>query len=86
MALIQVLGTGCAKCGHLMKSAEEAAGRLNNDDLVEKVDDIMKILEFAPNALPALAVDGNVVFSGSLPSVSEICEVLKSASNKESSQ
>ena len=86
MALIQVLGTGCSKCGHLMKNAEEAAGQLNNNDLVEKVDDIMKILEFAPNALPALAVDGKVVFSGSLPSVAEICEVLKITSKKESSQ
>lgn len=86
MALIQVLGTGCSKCGHLMKNAEEAAGQLNNNDLVEKVDDIMKILEFAPNALPALAVDGNVVFSGSLPSISEICEVLKSTPKKESSR
>ena len=85
MALVQVLGTGCPKCGYLMKNAEEAAGQLNSNDHVEKVDDIVKILGFAPNALPALAVDGNVVFSGSLPSVAEICEVLKSASKKESS-
>ncbi len=86
MALIQVLGTGCSRCGYLMKNAEEAAAQRNSNDVVEKVDDIAKILEFAPNALPALAVDGNVVFSGNLPSVTEICEVLKSASKEESSQ
>ena len=55
MAHVQVLGTGCARCAHLMKRAEEAVGQLNQEDSVEKVDDIVKILDFAPTALPALA-------------------------------
>lgn len=77
MAHVQVLGTGCSRCAHLMKHAEEAVRQLKRDDSVEKIDDIVKILDFAPNALPALVIDGNVVFAGGLPSVAEIREALK---------
>ena len=77
MALVQVLGTGCSKCGHLLKHAEEAVKQLGRDDSVEKVDDIVQILEFSPTALPALAIDGKVVFAGGLPSVKEISEALQ---------
>jgi hypothetical protein len=55
MALIQVLGTGCSKCGHLLKNAEEAAGQLNNDDVVEKV-------AFAHEALSSEIEQGNIVW------------------------
>jgi small redox-active disulfide protein 2 len=84
MATIQVLGTGCSKCGHLLKNAEEAVSQLNRADSVEKVDDIVKILDFTPSALPALAVDGAVVFAGSLPTVAEICEAIQAATTQES--
>ena len=83
MSLIQVLGTGCSRCNHLMKNAEEAATRLGRDDRVEKVEDIVAILEFAPNALPALAVDGQVLFAGGLPSVDQICKAISNLSTKE---
>ncbi len=49
MATIQVLGTGCSKCGHLLKNAEEAVCQLNRNDSVEKVDDIVRILDFTPS-------------------------------------
>jgi len=77
MANVQVLGTGCSKCAHVLKHAEEAVKQLNRTDSVEKVDDIVKILDFAPSALPAVAIDGKVVFAGGLPSVAEISEALQ---------
>ncbi len=80
MSLIQVLGAGCSRCNHLMKNAEEAANRLGRDDRVEKVEDFNKIFELAPLALPALAIDGKIVFAGGLPSVNQICEALNSRS------
>ena len=83
MARVEVLGTGCSRCAHLMKHAEEAVRQLNRNDSVEKVDDIVKILDFAPNALPALAIDGKVVFAGGLPSVAEIGEALQNTASKE---
>ena len=83
MALVQVLGTGCPKCGYLLKHAEEAVSHLDRDDSVEKVNDIVQILEFSPTALPALAIDGKVVFAGGLPSVAEISETLTNLSTQE---
>ena len=84
MAIVQVLGTGCSRCGYLLKNAEQAVSQLNRTDSVEKVDDIVKILDFKPNALPALAVDGKVVFAGGIPSVEQICEAIQAASTQES--
>ena len=54
MAKVQVLGTGCSKCGYLLKNAQAAASERQAGDVVEKVDDIMQVLEFNPSALPAL--------------------------------
>lgn len=45
MAKVQVLGTGCSKCGYLFKNAQAAAGERQAGDVVEKVDDIMQVLE-----------------------------------------
>ena len=80
MAVVQVLGTGCSRCRHLLNNAEQAVSQLNRNDSVEKVDDIVKMLEFNPIALPALAVDGKVVFAGGLPTVAQICEAIQATS------
>ena len=84
MAAVQVPGTDCSRCGHLLKNAEEAVRQLNRNDSVEKVDDIVRILDFTPSALPALAVDGTVAFADSRPSVAEFCEAIRAASTQES--
>ncbi|MEX0819000.1 MAG: thioredoxin family protein [Pirellulaceae bacterium] len=82
MALIQVLGTGCSKCQVLATNAERAVRESQRDDVLEKVVDIVKILEFSPAALPALAIDGHVVSSGVLPTPDEICALLAASTEK----
>jgi len=77
MVKVQVLGTGCAKCGHLLKNAEAAAAERQAGDTVLKVDDIMQVLEFNPSALPALAIDGTVVVAGTVPSTAEIKQLIE---------
>ena len=72
MAMIQVLGTGCPKCGHLAASADQAVKEMGRDDVIEKVTDITEILRFEPLALPALAIDGRVVAAGTVPSPDQI--------------
>jgi hypothetical protein len=52
MVKVQVLGTGCSKCGYLLKNAQAAANERQAGDVVEKIDDIMQVLEFNPSALP----------------------------------
>ena len=83
MAKVQVLGTGCTRCRNLMKNAETAAAERQAGDSVEKVDDIMQVLEFNPLALPALAIDGKVVTVGTLPSPTEIKQLIEQSQKME---
>jgi len=74
---IQILGTGCPKCKQVEANAREAVKNLGIEAVIEKVTDINKIVDFGITATPALAVDGEVKFSGRIPSIEEIKEVIK---------
>lgn len=77
MAKVQVLGTGCMKCAYLFKNAQDAASERQAGDTVEKIDDIVQVLEFNPSALPALVINGKVVTAGTLPSPTEIKQFIE---------
>ena len=70
--LIQVLGTGCAKCTKLAEHAQSAVAELGIHAEVEKVTDINRITDFGVMMTPALVVDGEVRIVGRVPSVEEI--------------
>lgn len=72
MKLVQVLGTGCAKCAKVKEHADAAIEQLGVDAKVEKVEDIMQITSFGVMMTPALVVDGEVKVVGKVPSVDEI--------------
>ena len=76
MRLIQVLGTGCAKCDKLAANAEAAAKALGIEYRLEKVADLTRILEFGVMMTPALVVDGQVKVIGRAPTVKELKELL----------
>lgn len=73
---IQVLGTGCPKCRKLEKLAREAADSLGLEYTLQKVDDVGAIVAMGVMNTPALAVDGEVVLAGRVPSAGEIEELL----------
>ncbi len=74
---IQILGTGCTKCKQLTENAEAAARELGIDYQLEKVTDILKIIEYGVMATPALAVDGKVKLAGKVATAAEIRELLQ---------
>lgn len=74
---IEVLGTGCAKCGKLYEAAKEAAAKCGLDAEISKVEDLAKIMKYGVMTTPALVVDGKVLFSGKAPSADEIAKLLK---------
>lgn len=76
MKLIQVLGTGCAKCDKLKKNAEQAVAASGVEATVEKVTDINVITGFGVMMTPALAIDGEVKVVGKVPSPDEIAKLL----------
>lgn len=73
---IKVLGTGCAKCKNLERATKEAVAKAGIEATVEKVEDILKIMQLGVMTTPALVVDGEVVIKGKVPSVDEIAKLL----------
>lgn len=73
---VEILGTGCPKCETLAAYAKQAVAQLELDAEIVKVTDINEIASRGVLMTPALAVDGEVKFSGRLPSVDEICDAL----------
>ncbi len=75
---IKVLGPGCKKCNTLHDATQKAIEELNIEATVTKVDDMMKILSYGVMSTPALVVNEKVLFSGKVPSVSEIKDLIQS--------
>ncbi|MEN8207947.1 MAG: thioredoxin family protein [Candidatus Fermentibacteria bacterium] len=74
---IKVLGTGCPKCIELAELANRAAKQLGIEYELEKVSDINDIISYGVMLTPALVVDGEVKFSGSLPSFDQIIDYIR---------
>ena len=73
---IKVLGTGCPKCKSLEKATREVVTEMGIDAEVEKVEDIVKIMQYGVMRTPALVINEKVVMSGSVPSISEMKELI----------
>jgi small redox-active disulfide protein 2 len=76
---IKILGTGCANCKTLEKGTQIAVEQLGIDATIEKVEDIVKIMSYGIMRTPGLVIDGKVVLSGRVPSVSELKEIIKNS-------
>ncbi len=73
---IKVLGTGCPKCKTLESRVHEALASLKIQADVQKEEDIMKIMEYGIMRTPGLVINNRVVFSGRVPSVNEIKDMI----------
>ncbi len=76
MKKIQILGTGCRKCGLLAETAENAAKALGLEYSLEKVTDLTRIMTFGVMITPTLVVDGTVKLAGKVPSLDEAKKLL----------
>ena len=76
MKKLHVLGTGCAKCNHLLEVTTKACEDLQLDCEIEKVTDVMRFAEFGVMITPALVVDGEVKLSGRVPPIQEMKKML----------
>ena len=69
---VQILGSGCAKCRKVAEIAQQAVTELGSDAELVKVTDINEIVNFGVMMTPALAIDGDVKVSGTVPSVDDV--------------
>ncbi len=69
---IEVLGTGCSKCKSLYENTKKALEESGIAAEIVKVEDIPTIMKYGVMSTPALVIDGRVLFSGKIASVSEI--------------
>ncbi len=77
---IEILGTGCPKCRKLHELAEEAVNELGVSAEITKVTDINKIIDYKVLVTPALAIDGDAVVVGRIPSKEEIIKWIEEKS------
>lgn len=76
--LIEILGSGCAKCKLLAERAEAAARELGLDARIVKVTDYPDIVSRGVLSTPGLVVDGVVKSQGHVPSLVAIRGMLTS--------
>ena len=77
MKNIKVLGTGCPKCKKTTARVEKAVAESGIDASVEKVEDIMEIMQYDVISTPAVVIDEKVAIAGRIPSKEELIELLK---------
>ena len=77
--IIQVLGTGCSKCKRLYEITNQAVQETGVDALVEKVEDIQKIMAYQILMMPGLVIDGYVKIAGRVPSLEEVKKLIAAA-------
>jgi len=77
--IIQVLGPGCSRCKNLYETVTRAVQETGVDALVEKVEDIQKIMAFEILMTPGLVIDGFVKVAGRVPSLEEVRKLILAA-------
>ena len=73
---IKVLGPGCPKCKTLEKATRQAVEELGVEANVVKEEDIVKIMNYGIMRTPALIINDKLIFSGKVPSISELKEII----------
>ena len=76
---IQVLGPGCKRCAALHQNTIAAAQQLGIDTPVEQIHDYAEMARLGIMSTPALAVDGRVISSGTVPSADLVRKLLAAA-------
>ena len=73
---IKVLGSGCANCNKLEQMVFDVLAELNADANVTHVRDFKEIVGYGVMQTPALVIDGQVKFSGVVPSKAKLTEIM----------
>lgn len=75
--IIKIIGAGCEKCNELYKNVQEAVQQLGLEAQIEKVEDLVEIVNLGVMTVPSLMVNGKLVLSGRVAKVKNIVELLE---------
>ena len=73
---IKVLGSGCSRCHKTLEIVNKVVNENHVDANVEYVTDLMKIMEYNVMSMPAIVIDGVVRIKGTVPSETEVKQLL----------
>lgn len=76
MKTIKILGTGCVNCITLENNVKLALEKSGIEAKVEKITDIVEIMQYDIMSNPWLVIDEKVVSSGKVNSIDEIISLL----------
>lgn len=74
---IQIAGPGCPNCQNTERNVVNACAELDFTADISHVTNIADILALGVMRTPAVVVDGEVVISGRVPTVSELKNILE---------
>jgi small redox-active disulfide protein 2 len=78
---IKILGTGCSRCKALEQVTRNAVAEMGITADIEKVEDIVKIMNYGVIRTPVLVIDEKIALSGRVPSLTEVKEILTKNQN-----
>lgn len=73
---IELFSTDCVKCKRLEFSLHQALSEADIDADLFKVSDIKEMEKRGLRTVPAMAIDGEIIFAGIVPPVSELRKLL----------
>jgi len=73
---IQIAGPGCVNCQNTERNVIDACAALELAADISHVTNIADILDLGVMRTPAVVIDGEVVISGRVPTVSELKNML----------
>jgi small redox-active disulfide protein 2 len=79
---IKVLGAGCTNCNKLEQMVFDVLAEQNIDAGVMHVKDFKEIVSMGVMSTPALVIDGQVKFSGVVPSKAKLTEIITTEAAK----
>lgn len=74
-----MFGTGCQNCRRVEANARQAVDELGMEAEIVKVEDFEDLIRRGITATPGLAINGETVSLGRIPSVEEIKETIQSS-------
>lgn len=73
---IKILGSGCSKCNNLEKTVHDALSELAINAEVQKIGNVMQIMNYGVMQTPGLVINEELIFSGNVPPKERIKQLL----------